>query len=92
MRRLRGHVGYVVTVAFRKSVRQVITADSSGMVQLWDSESGKHLHRFRLEEAPVARAFSEEGRRVLSASCGVGLWVSDLGTGKLLRRLRGPSV
>src|SRR5262249_25892344 len=62
---------------------------SSGLVYLWDLESGKQLHRLQCHWFPVRGVtFTPDGRRfIASTTSRGGLVVCDVETGKQLHRL-----
>ena len=96
--RLQGHTAAIYGVAFAPDGGFIATASGDGSVGLWDAEQGGRRAIFMPPWQSSSRdrniygvAFTSGGDR-LAAACGDGvvrLW--DVGTGKLLRDLRGHS-
>lgn len=75
----------VTFAAFSPNHERVAVVFSSGMIGLWDTETGRMLHRFK-GEAPVA--ISHNGR-FLAAPLGNDIAVYDAVSGSLYRTLKG---
>ncbi|MBA3481847.1 MAG: WD40 repeat domain-containing protein [Pirellulales bacterium] len=87
-----GHEKHGISVAFTRKGR-LASGSWGGIVRLWDAEAGgKPLGRFpesRKARQPVgAMAFSEDGRRLATASYGRRVEIWDTVKGKLLHTLQ----
>ena len=61
---LRGHEGYVGSVAFSPDGERVLTGSSDNTARLWDAASGEPIHALRGHEGYVRSvAFSPDGER-----------------------------
>jgi WD40 repeat protein/beta-lactamase regulating signal transducer with metallopeptidase domain len=90
LRRLKGHKGQVLAVAFTPDSKQAVSGGDDGSVILWDLPSGEQRRVLRGHTASVANvAVSADGRWLLTASHDktVGLW--DLQTGERKLQLVG---
>lgn len=63
IRELRGHAAEIMHVAYRPDVHEVVTADVSGMIHVWNSSREQGIVEAAGSKAPVAAAqFSPDGR------------------------------
>lgn len=62
LRRLSGHAGWVACVAFSPDGARALSGGTDGAVKLWDVTSGKLLRTWTKGTAPVAVAFTADGR------------------------------
>jgi WD40 repeat protein len=90
VRRFVGGGGGVQSAAFSPNGRRIVSG-GSGMLRLWDTDSGKELHCFnegRLNDLGAV-AFSPDGQRVLAGSRNgaIGLW--DLNRKQFLQKFTG---
>jgi WD40 repeat protein len=87
---LRGHVGWVVSVAFSPNGAQVATTGRDATVKLWDAATGECLKTLRGHlEGLETVAFSPEGQRLLSSGWDKTVRLWDVATGACLKTLQG---
>ncbi len=84
------HMGYLRTVAFRPDGRSLATGDADGNFRLWDAHTGKRVREFLRPADSTGEGdakcvvFSPDGR-TLAGCDGMGTWLWNADTGKLLR-------
>jgi RNA polymerase sigma factor (sigma-70 family) len=86
---LQGHRDWVGAVAFSPDSKRLASADAAREVLLWESPTGKLLHRLRCHARVGAVTFSPDGQILAVAENGPpnpGLCLWEVSTGKLLRR------
>ena len=86
--------GKVHALEFSRSGKQLVAATGVGGIRgeaiLWDSDTGKELHRFKgHRDAMYAVAISDDGALVATGSYDRQIMVWDTESGKQLRTLRG---
>ncbi|GHE97436.1 hypothetical protein [Streptomyces fumanus] len=84
-RRLTGHQGPVLSVAFRSDGRLVSAADD-GTLRQWDASAGQ-LRRTVPGSAYSAPRFAPNGRLLATAGLGGGVELRDTVTGRVRKRL-----
>ena len=67
-REFKGHAGAVRAVAFSGDDRNLASASEDGTVRLWDVSTGQQTRLFEHTEPVIDVAFSEDSRRIASAS------------------------
>jgi len=87
VRKLPGSAGTWHALFFPDG-KTIAAAGSVGLVQLWDSETGRELSTPRGHRARVkAIAFAPNGRTLASTAFQEGAWLWQLSTGRLLARM-----
>ena len=88
---LKGHAGWVNSVAFSPDGQRLASGSNDRTVKLWDSATGKELFALKGHAGPVhSVAFSPDGQRLASGSWDQTVRIWDSVTGKELLRLQGP--
>jgi WD40 repeat protein len=86
VRKLKVPEGYVLTIAFSPDGGILAGGASCGKVYLWDTSTGKELHRLEREKPTVIAgysiAFSPDGKAVAAGGATVATW--DVGSGRRL--------
>ena len=67
-RRMRGHSGAVVSVAFSYNGHHVVSGSSDKTIRIWDCHTGDEIRRYSHTSTVISVAFSRDGRRVVFAS------------------------
>jgi WD40 repeat protein/serine/threonine protein kinase len=90
-RTLRGHSGWVWSVAFSPDGKQIASGAWDGTLKLWDTATGKAIHTMQGDPNWVMGvAFSPDGKRLVSGGFYSGvLKVWDVATGRELLNVRG---
>jgi WD40 repeat protein/serine/threonine protein kinase len=84
---LKGHTGWVLSVAFSPDNKRIVSG--AGEVKVWNAESGRELLTFNKQEGRVwGVAFSPDGKRVVSASSDGTAKIWDSETGQELRVIK----
>jgi Tol biopolymer transport system component len=92
-RRLVGHEGWVMSVAFSPDSQMAVSGSSDGALFLWDLNTGEIVRQFEGHEGRVSGVvFSANGQRVLSSSNDGTLVLWDVDTGAQIRRFEGHSA
>jgi WD40 repeat protein len=95
MRFLKGHRGYVQTVAFDRDGTTLATGGEDGTVRLWNAETADQCGQFNHDDGPVsALAFSPSATWLASGGHDrrVHLWHRDTGRERRLKGFRGCEV
>ncbi|KDR68085.1 hypothetical protein GALMADRAFT_1354883 [Galerina marginata CBS 339.88] len=81
---LKGHTGWVTSVAFSTDGRRIVSGSYDQTVRIWDAETGKQVGEpFGGQTACVwSVAFSPDGKRVVSGSDDKTVRIWDAETGK----------
>ncbi len=93
--RLEGHVvlpfdGNPIVTAVSADGTRIVTADSSGLVRLWDAKTLRPLHDAPGHRAPVTHVeLSPDGKRLLTWAPDKTVRLWDIATGKELRAFTG---
>ena len=78
------HAGTVKMASFSADGKLIITASLDGTAKLWDTASGRMLHRMEHGAGVNSARFDRSGRRVVTASKDNGVRVWDVASGKEL--------
>jgi WD40 repeat protein len=82
LRRVRGHKGYVASIAYSPDGSRLVSGSSDKTVRLWDVEAGKQVLQFDGHTDHVnAVAFSPDGKTVASGSWDKTIRLWDATTG-----------
>ena len=66
---LKGHTGYVVSVAFSPDGKRILTGSDDKTARVWDAENGQEILSLKRHTASVnSVAFSPDGKRILTGS------------------------
>lgn len=77
LRRFKGHMSWVLGLAFAPGRRLALTSSADGTIRLWEIDSGRELRRLQGHSDQVwSVAFTPDGTRALSCSADrtVRLW------------------
>jgi len=87
---LKGHTGWVNSVAFSPDGKQIVSGGADKTLIIWDANTGKELQKLRGHTGPVKSvAFSPDGKQVVSGSDDRTLIIWDASSGRELQKLRG---
>jgi WD40 repeat protein len=90
--RAEGHTAAVTCLAVTPDAALVISGSHDGTMRLWDTASGKLVHRFDTGHRQVhSLALSGDGQRLLSSGQGGGLRLWDLPQRRLLATIPAPN-
>jgi small GTP-binding protein len=87
---LKGHVGFVIGLAWSPNGRILASCSEDGMIWLWNVANKRVLHKLRGHSDRIEGfAWSSDGKRLCSSSwdCTVRLWNAE--TGKEIRKYIG---
>ncbi|MEQ1906207.1 MAG: WD40 repeat domain-containing protein, partial [Pirellulaceae bacterium] len=89
LRTLRGHTGWVSSVAFSLDGNRIVSGSSDTTLKLWDAATGQELRTLQGHTSGVISvAFSADGARIVSGSSDNPLKLWDTAKGQELRTLR----
>jgi tetratricopeptide (TPR) repeat protein len=83
LRRFKGHMSWVLSLAFSGDGRHALSGSADGTVRLWDVDTGREVRRLQGHKDQVWKAvFTAGGQHAVSCSADrtVRLW--DLGSGR----------
>lgn len=67
---LKGHTNTITHAEFSKDESQILTACDDHTARLWDSASGKELHKFNLGSRAITAVFSHNNDTILTSTSG----------------------
>jgi len=91
-RRLAGHKGEVVTLAFGPDDKTLASAGMDRTVRLWDLAANREARVLAHDNPVMALAYAPNGKLLASGTRGKWAHVWDTATGKEVRRLDHPST
>ena len=87
LRRLKGHMSWVMALAFSPNNRQALSGSSDCTVRLWDVHSGRELRRMQGHtETVTSVTFAPGGNLAASSSADKTVRLWDIRTGKEVKR------
>ena len=95
VKRLMGHDGPIVGIAFNKKGDLAVTASGNGVIQVWDTANWKSVSKFtpigldnEYSNRVESLAISPNGSEIAISSNQRGIVICDLKTGAILRELQ----
>jgi serine/threonine protein kinase len=86
LRRFKGHMSWVLGLAFSPDGRQALSGSADGTLRLWEVDSGREVRRMQGHTDQVLGvAYSPTGRYALSGSADRSVRLWDLRTGRQAR-------
>ncbi|HXP62899.1 MAG TPA: serine/threonine-protein kinase, partial [Dongiaceae bacterium] len=90
LKTLRGHLGWVTSVAFSPDGQRILTGSGDRTAKVWDAASGKELFALKGHTGEVhGAAFFPDGRRIVTGSWDGTARVWDAASGRELVPLDG---
>ena len=87
---LKGHTGYVCSVAFSSDDSRIVSGSDDKSVRVWDASVGKMLKALEGHtDDVISVAFSSDDSRIVSGSDDKSVRVWDASTGQTLKVLEG---
>jgi len=88
---LAGDTAGVVSAAYTRDGKRILTASGDGTARLWDASTGRTLHIFRTSGALQQAAIDATGSRIAAASRRAGPFLWNARTGRPIRLQRPPA-
>jgi serine/threonine protein kinase len=86
LRRFKGHMSWVLGLAFSPDGRQALSGSADGTLRLWEVDSGREVRRMQGHTDQVLGvAYSPTGRHALSGSADRSVRLWDLKSGRQMR-------
>ena len=90
VRRLKGHLSKVVSIAFSDDGEILVSAGDDRYVRIWSVAEGTQLRYFRAHSGEIKNlVVSPDGKQLVTTSTDLSVKIWDTATGKLLNQLRG---
>jgi eukaryotic-like serine/threonine-protein kinase len=87
---LKGHTGYVSSVAFSPDGKRIVTGMGDKTAMVWDAETGREVFSLKGHTGRVSSvAWSPDGKRIATGSVDMTARVWDAATGQEILTLRG---
>ena len=87
---LKGHEGWVTTVAFSPDGNWIVSGSEDKTLRIWDSHTGKQIRVFEGHSAALSSvAISPNSKKIVSGSWDHTLKIWNAGSGKNVKTLTG---